>query len=388
MTYVAVSALAGDAYGAKPVARVSIDFTRNQVRVPVSVNGSEAFSLILDTGMPTRGVLLRPTPRVDALGLKFPGAESSLSGGGSGPAVAARVAPAERIQVGEHEIAEVPVIVLPKDAGLPRDVDGVIGAELFDRFVVRVDVDAERLELFDPATYQPPSGSSAVPLRLRDRVAFVDARVTLGSQDAVTADLAVDLGAGHALWLNGGSNPKLAAPPGAIETTIGRGLSGPILGSIGRVRRVVIGDFAFENVVTVFPVREHQNPGGYDFKDGFVGAELLTRFIVTFDYSTKRMLLERGSHFDDPFEYDMTGMVLNPQGIDRRRVDSVLTGSPAEEAGVMEGDVLVAVDGQSLASLGMDALRSTFQRDGAEVVVTLERDSNTIEKRFKLRRLI
>jgi hypothetical protein len=383
-----VSALASVATAAEPVARAKIDFTRNQVRLPVSINGSEPFSLILDTGMPTRGVLLRPTPRVEALDLQYhSGSEASLSGGGSGPAVTARMAAAEHIKVGEYEIKEVPVIVLPTDAGLPRDVDGVIGAELFDRYVVRVDVDAAQLELFDFAAYQPPAGSTAVPIRLRERMPFVDARVTIGAHE-VKADLAVDLGAGHAIWLNEGSNPQLAAPPGSIETTIGRGLSGPILGSIGRVPRVAIGDFAFEKVVGVFPVSEHQNPGGFDFKDGFVGAELLTRFIVTFDYDHERMLLERGARFGEPFEHDMTGMVLNPQGLDRRSVDSVLKGSPAEEAGVMEGDVLVAVDGQPLATLGMDALKRAFQRDGAEVVVTLERGSTTIEKRFKLRRLV
>jgi hypothetical protein len=375
------------AAGAASLATVPIVFTRNQVRVPVSIDGSAPFVLILDTGMPTRGVLLRHTERVDSLGLVFPGADT-LSGGGDGPAVAARVATADHIKVGGLTIPEVPVIVLPAESGLPRDTDGVIGSELFEKFAVRIDVDRQRLELFDSATYQPATEAAIVPLRFREGSAFVDALVAVGSGPPVTADLAVDLGAGHSLWLNERADGSFAPPPNTPVTTLGRGLSGELRGSVGRVRRFELGGVAFEDVVTIFPVPEHQHPGGFDFRDGFVGAEILTRFHVTFDYPAKRMVLERGGRFSEPFEYDMTGMVLDPQGQDRRRVDAVVPGSPAAEAGVEAGDVLMAVDGASLAALGPDGLARAFRREGAEVGVTLQRGATIIEKRMRLRRLV
>ncbi|HXV13534.1 MAG TPA: pepsin/retropepsin-like aspartic protease family protein, partial [Candidatus Krumholzibacteria bacterium] len=301
-TAVAALTIAGPAQGvgqtisdSEALARVPMTFTRNQVRIPVSVNGSEPFTLILDTGMPTRGLLLRAGERVDALGLEFLGTDS-VSGGGSDGALSARVSKGQRIELGGLAIPEVPVIVLPEQ-NLMQDVDGVIGAELFERFAVRVDADRLRVELIDPGIFQPAHGSSIVPLRFNQGVAFVDAEVTVDAGAPVAADLALDLGAGHALWLNEKSNPRLASPAGAIETVLGRGLSGEIRGSIGRVHRLQLGDFAFENVVTLFPVGEHQNPGGFDFRDGFIGAEILTRFVVTYDYAQKRMVLERGGMF-------------------------------------------------------------------------------------------
>lgn len=161
-----------------------------------------------------------------------------------------------------------------------------------------------------------------------------------------------------------------------------------IRGSIGRVHRLALGDFAFESVVTLFPVGEHQNPGGFDFRDGFIGAEILTRLVVTYDYVQKRMVLERGGMFSDPFEFDMSGMVLAVHGAESRRVDAVLEGSPAEAAGVRAGDVLTAIDGRPIATLGPDGIRDALLRDGAEVRVTLQRDGATIEKTFRLRRLL
>jgi len=80
--------------------------------------------------------------------------------------------------------------------------------------------------------------------------------------------------------------------------------------------------------------------------------------------------------------------VLNPQGLEKRLVDAVLAGSPAEQAGVEAGDVLVAVDGEPVSALGPDRLTKAFRREGTEVRVTLERGTATIDKRMKLRRLV
>jgi PDZ domain/Aspartyl protease len=367
-------------------ARAPITFTRNQVRIPVSVNGSGPFMLILDTGMPAPGILLRDSDRVQALKLQLPGADT-LTGGGSGPAVAARVAEGQRIEVGGLALDGVSVSVLPAQIPL-GGADGVIGAELFDRFVVRVDVDTKELSLIDKTGYEPEAGAGVIPLRLPENMAFIDARVVVESGDPITVDLAVDLGAGHALWLNQREPGRLAPPAKAIHTTLGRGISGDIHGAFARTHRIELGPFAFENVVTLFPAPEHQNPGGVDFRDGFVGAELLTRFVVTFDYPSKRMVLVPGARFREPFEFDMTGMMLDAGERDRRRIDAVLPDSPANDAGVRAGDVLLAVDGRRLDEIGPDGLRRAFQRDGAEVRVTLERNATTIEKTLRLRRLL
>src|SRR5262249_6578567 len=162
---------------------------------------------------------------------------------------------------------------------------------------------------------------------------------------AITADLAVDLGATHSLWLNQRSG-RFVPPNGTIRTTLGRGMSGEMRGHVGRVRRLEIGSFAFDRVVTIFPDLEYQNPGGGDFRDGFVGAEILTRFIVTFDYPHQRMVLERGGRFTEPFEYDMSGMTLERRQPGRAVITAITPGSPAGEAGIRPGDELLAIDGQ------------------------------------------
>jgi len=141
-------------------------------------------------------------------------------------------------------------------------------------------------------------------------------------------------------------------------------------------------------VITLFPVSEHRSPGGVDFRDGFIGNEVLTRFVVTFDYHGKQLLLERGDMFADPFEYDMSGMVLDFFGVESRRISAVLPASPAAAAGVEPGDALVAIDGKTVAELGDKGMIDALTRDGAVIRVTLERKGERIEKTFTLRRLV
>jgi hypothetical protein len=380
-------AIGSPARSETPVASVQIRWERNQVRVPVSVNGSAPFFLILDTGMPAPGIILRHSERVESLKLDFHSTDE-VTGGGSDGAVNARVATADYIDVGGQRIDAVSATVLPPEGRLPPDVDGIVGNELFEKFAVHVDIDESRLDLFNSKTYEPPARSTIVPLRFRDRAPFVDARVTTTGGKTHKADLALDLGAGHSLWLNAGDDGRFAAPPGSINALLGRGLSGDVRGDIGRVVRFEMGGVGFDNVLTIFPIAEHQRPGGVDFRDGFVGAQLLSRFDMTFDYENKRLVLERGGRFDEPFEYDMTGLFLEPRTLDRRRVLEVLAGSPAAEAGIKPGDVLLAVDGTPVGTLGPDGVAKAFRQEGNVVRLTLERQGTTIEKTITLRPLI
>jgi len=368
-------------------ASVPIRTERNLVLVPVSVAGSAPFTVILDTGMPTPGILLYASERVEALGLDFADAPSITGAGGTDTEFRTRVARGQ-IDVGGLTIEEVPVITLVAPPGFPKHHEGIIGSELFERFGVRIDVEKGRLELLDSAGIAPTEDSYVVPLHFRGGGPFLHARVTVAEGAPLPAELAIDLGASHALWLNSTSEPRFGSPPQSIATRLGQGLSGHVEGRVGRVRRLEIGDIALEDLVTVFPKADHQPPGGFDFRDGFVGAETLTRFRITFDYSGKRMLLEPGPRVRDPFEHDMTGLILEPSGPDRRVVVAVLSGSPAAEAGVLPGDALVAVDGKSIGALGPDGLMRAFRNEGADLRLTLERGVETLEKRVRLRRLV
>src|SRR6202008_2204271 len=90
--------------------------------------------------------------------------------------------------------------------------DGVIGNELFDRYALRIDAEEKRLAGFQGARFVPHRQSTVVPLRMRGHAPFVEARVSVGAEEPILADLAIDLGARHALWLNEREDGRLGSP--------------------------------------------------------------------------------------------------------------------------------------------------------------------------------
>jgi hypothetical protein len=361
----------------------------NQIRVDAMVNDRGPFRLILDTGMPTPGIVLFQSDRLAPLQLVDSGARVALGGaGGSGRSHTAMVANDLSVTLGELQMSGVSAMVLTDRAGLPPGVDGIIGGALFFRFVVRLDMDRSRLELTEPSRWSPPEGACIVPFDRVRGAAFVTVRVAVGDGAPIAASVVVDLGARHAISLNTRADGSLAPPARTLETSLGRGLSGVVRGKRGRIRRLELGSFAFENVIASFPIAEHRNPGGADFRDGNLGTEILTRFNITFDYGAARLVLEKSQRFDEPFEQDMSGLTFDWRPDGALVVRSVLPGSPAEEAGIEPDDRLLRIDGRTLADVGEDGIRAALTADGAEVELTFQRGFEAVRKRLRLRRML
>ncbi len=368
---------------------VPLEFKMNQVRLDAMVNGKGPFHLVLDTGMPIRGIILFSGERVDALKLGDSGQRAMIGGAGSEKGgQMAIVAPDVSVELGELKLPSMNAIVMPDRTGMPPGMDGIIGGELFFQFAVRIDLKESRLDLIEPSAFEPPSGAAIVPLDHRGGMVFVDVGVTVGDGEPQTAHVVVDIGAGHAISLNTRKDGAFAPPKDAVEAALGHGVSGAIRGQEGRVRRLEIGGVAFENVVASFPIDAHKNPGGMEFHDGNLGEEILRRFTVTFDYEHDRMVLERGDEIDQPFEGDMLGIGSTWTKDGAFVIDTVLDGSAAAAAGLQVGDEIVKVDGRTFAEIGEGGLRAILRVDGAEVVFTLKRGDETVEKRARLHRRV
>ncbi len=361
----------------------------NHVILPVSVNGSEPLRVVLDTGMPMSGLVLYGGERADRLNLEFAeGMGVAVGGaGGDGGRMTARMALDQRVELPGVTIDGMQIVVLPEFDHPVGYHDGIIGATLFQRFVVELDNRRKRMRLHEPETYTADANARSVELEMRGNMPFVDAGVRVdGAGETRPVHLVVDLGAGHALSLNTGSE-GLSLPEGAVETVLGRGLSGEIHGKVGRVAGFDLGGATLEQVVTSFPVEEHQNPRGMDSRDGNLGNGLLRRFNVTFDYSRKRMLLEDTPEMAEPFLFDGSGLRLESRdgGL---QVTGILPGSPAAEAGLQKGDRLLTLDGETVTGGDLYDVREQLRRAGRQVKLTFGRAQERIAVELGLRRLV
>jgi C-terminal processing protease CtpA/Prc len=102
-------------------------------------------------------------------------------------------------------------------------------------------------------------------------------------------------------------------------------------------------------------------------------------------FVSARLTLLEYAPFDESFEWDLSGLRLAAGRI--LEVEGVVKGSPGEEVRVRVGDVLVRIDGMSLSPEDLGEVRKRLMGDG-EVILTFERNGETLEKTLSLRRLI
>jgi hypothetical protein len=278
--------------------------------------------------------------------------------------------------------------VVPRVAFLSAIHDGIIGMAVFANFVTTVDYDRSEITLTDPNRYAAPATAATVPLEMKGPVAYVDAALVKSDGTTAPVRLILDCGASHAISLNATSSKAIVVPAGAVRTRIGRGLSGEVRGQVGRIPGLELGGIRLTDVVATFPDEEHENPRGLDSRNGNLGSGLLGKFNVTYDYPHKKMYLVKNQRFAEPFEWDMSGLVLEPGTGDTITIARVLEGSPAAAAGIAEGDRLLAIGGRPLANRNVPDTRAWLSKDGEEIEVRFVHAGTPRSEKLKLKRMI
>jgi hypothetical protein len=359
------------------------------ILLPVAVAGSAPIWVVLDTGMPGPGVLLYDGPRVDALKLAYGPMRAQVGGaGGAGRTFEARIAPDVTLRIGDAEISGAIATVLPRVPFLSATHNGIIGNAVFRNFVVTIDRDRGVIELTRPEAFAPPPGAGEVAIELVRNTPYVEAGWVGSDGRVVPLELVLDLGATHPVSLNATSNPAIVVPEDALRTRVGRGMSGPVAGRVGRIAGLVLGGHRLENLIATFPDPAHENPRGLDSRNGNLGVGALGRFNLSIDYHAKKLYLAPNHRFAEPFDWDMSGLVLEPGSDDRLVVAEVAPGSPAAEAGIAAGDAVIAIDGEAIAGRDYPRVRERLKTVGAEVTLECRRGSQARTAKLRLRRRI
>lgn len=369
------------------IATVPFQLVHNKILIPVRVNGSAVYDFVLDTGSP---VMLLAAPELAGAMRLERGRKLTMHGAGKGKPPEAWRSGEATLTVealgGRVELGREPIFVLAENPSFGAYVGvrsyGIVGRALFDRFVVAIDFDRRLLELFDPDSFVYRGDGEVIPLRLVGGHPHCEGVLVLRNGDRRRLDLVVDSGAGSALTVIEDGHGGLPAPASAVPRRLGKGLNGEIRGVMTRMPRLELGSFALSDVVTAFAPRRS---GIAPRAQANLGADVLRRFRVVFDYRQRRMILEPGATFGEPFDTDMSGLLLRAEGteLDQLIIEQVREGSPAALVGIEAGDELVAMEGRPVTlEQAIELLRT---RDGYVLPLTLDRDGRKLEKQLTLK---
>lgn len=389
-TPAAVNASAPVEFAAGASARdIPFETNANKIYLPVSINGSGPFWFILDSGAAFDVIDRR---RAEALSLSLK--EVGEVGGAGERRVSMAIASDVKMKLAAVEFGAPRVNVIPVSDSIEkfegRAVDGLLGFDFFQRFVVEIDYAAGRISLHDPRTYTYAGRGEAIPLEFDDGHIYVSATLTAPGGERHTARFLVDTGFRLGLILAAPfveERDLRRAFPQAKPATPLVGVGGESPGDVARATSLQLGRYQLASpVVTLSHAR-----GGVLSGDGFggiIGADVLRRFKVVFDYSRRRMFVEPAANYAEPFGFDQSGLLLRTDargfGIYR-----IMEGSPAAEAGLRESDVIEAVNGKPAASYSLEQIRRMFMGpEGSVHELSVGRDGLSTKKRLKLRRVI
>lgn len=358
----------------------------NHIIVDVLIDGKGPFPFMVDTG----GHDIVTPATLAALGIRQAG--QTLSTGGGDATTTNGYARVSELGFGGIVLHDRTVMALefmaPDVEGLT--VGGMIGLETLEHFVVRIDYGARMLTFIEPERFgadeQAMSGTK-IPFVFYEHIPQID-----GAFDGRKARFNIDTGSRSDITLTSSFIERAGlrkAYPDGVTMTEGWGAGGATRPYVVRAGAVSLGP-----VVVRGPMAGMNNSTRGAFSDSFyegnVGTGMLKRFVVTFDYARLDMYLKPLENPDaDVSQLDRLGLWLN-RGDGGFAVADVTPGSPASEAGLLAGDMVISVGARKAATSSLSDFRRAMKllQVGKVVPVVIRRGSRIERVQVVPRKLI
>lgn len=372
--------------------QIPIEIYNNLIVVPVVMNGTLPLKFIIDTGV--RTAILTQKTFTDILNLSY-SRKYTISGPGGEQVIDAYVTNNVSLELPGVSGRGHALLVLGQDYlelrnYLGVDVHGILGYELFSRFIVQVDYEKKLMTLMVPKKFRKKRKFQTLPITIEDTKPYLETLIVLADGTRITAKLLVDSGASHGLMLEPTSDPRIVVPENTVSSIIGRGLGGQITGKVGRIKSLKLGHYNVNGVIANFP-----DPNSYfdslklgaTKRNGAIGGEVLSRFTIIFNFPKEEMYLKKNASFRKDFHYNLSGLTLKAKGsrLNVFEVTEVRRQSVAEAAGVMEGDLVMNVNGFQASGLSLNTLNGFFNyKPGKKINLVLDRKGEILKVSFSL----
>ncbi|RNC85971.1 MAG: aspartate aminotransferase [Balneola sp.] len=378
--------------------KMDFELYNNLVVIPVIINSSrDTLKMILDTGVAR--TLITGLPNGEVVNLNFT-RRVKVEGLGEGEAIEAFYSNGNEVIINRTTGHDQEVLVLVEDIFnlstlLGTYVHGLIGYSVFQDFIVEIDYRYRWIKFHDYEKFRSKfnkkkrsSGWEEVPLIIRDGKPYVNATITQQDGSKVEVTLLIDTGASKAISLYHSANDDIFVPEKKVRSFLGNGLSGEINGYLGLIKEIQIGKYTLTEPVTTYPDEEGiKRALVFSDRDGSIGAELMRRFKVMFNYRDSTMLIQPSRFFNDEFSYNKSGIeIATPfPNIQLYQVTHVREGSIADRSGILEGDFITEINGKSSSEYTLNEALNIFTKGSVERLrLKLVRNDSSFRKQLDL----
>ena len=351
------------------------------VFIEATIGDNEPALFVLDTGASIN--VLTPEA-AKALNVQTQGALKATGVGEEQPGVSLAKVPTLHVgpaTLSDQNFAIVPLPSLTANVnGDTREAAGLLGYDFFRRFLVTIDYHNERVTI-EPLRECAAPSATAVPLFLDgDRIPKLRAKL-----NGVDVLWSVDVGAATPLSLA----PSVAEQLGLPESAGALYVRGGGVGGVSRERlfifdRLEIGPHRLSNPLAGV---SEQKSGAFA-EPGFagnLGYPTLRNFTPKFDYECRVLELPKSEVFGTSEPPDRAGIIWRKQDDGSWRVLHVVPNSPGERAGLEVGDLLLALEDESLDALTRERFWELHARPaGTTLKMRVKRGEKAVSARVRL----
>jgi hypothetical protein len=376
------------------------ELAQNLIIIPARINNSLTLKLVLDTGL--TNTIITELSYGDTISMN----EARLikvGGLGDGTPIEAYYSQDNTIEI-EHPDSPLSAIcnsqmdmyVLTSDQfELSRQlgirVNGLIGSELFECFVIQIDPVRKEVVIHNRESFNFKKNTRSyerIPLTIINGKAYVEMDILQENDSMLTLNLLIDTGASLSCWIAPTADTAIVVPEKTVTAMLGQGLSGTITGLNGRVKKARLGSFEFKKPLISYP--DSASISGLTVnknRHGSLGNEILRRFSVIFDFPGSALYLKPNRWLNAPFSYNRSGMDIEKEDplVPIYTIFSILPDSPADKAGLKPGDLLESLNYLPSFSLTLDDINSIlYGENGKTVLVRVDRKGEKLKAKIHL----
>ncbi len=411
--------------------KVSIPFKliNNLIIMPIRVNGVE-MSFLLDTGVDETILFsLEDNEQVELFNVE----KIKLRGLGSQEAIEGLKSTGNSLTIpGLINKNQTIIVVLDESfnfsSSLGIPVNGIIGYHFFKNNLVEINYVKKKIIVHNDKKFDSKKLKKfeKFDINIEKSKPYINTEVLVDNQ-ITSAKLLIDTGNSDAIWIFQDIKNGIKVPAKNFEDFLGRGFSGDIFGKRARIQKFSIKNFAFYNPLITFPDSNSiKNVRMVDDRVGSIGGEICKRFTVYFDYKNEKIFLKKNGNYNNPFNFNMSGIVLYHSGVKlvqeentNIKTKSTLSGvkidfgekevslkykfelkpvyevsnirkdSPGEQAGLKKGDIITIINGSNSYRYSLQEINDILKsEDGKTIEIEVERNKKLIKFKFKLKNLL
>lgn len=403
---------------------IPFQFINNLIFIPIHVNDVE-LNFLLDSGVEETILFSMEDKKevsffnVEKIALRGLGEEESIEGLKSANNI---------LEInGVKSVNQVLYVILDQSFNLSSHigipVNGIIGYNFLKNNLVEINYAKKRITIYKDNTKNRNKIErkfKQIDISIEKFKPYLTGNVVINSNE-IPVKLLIDIGNSDAIWLFENASKSIQIPTKNFEDYLGKGFSGDVEGKRGQIAKFSMSNFDFFNPIIAFPDSTSiKNVKMVKDRAGSVGAEILRRFTVIFDYPNEKLFLKKNSNFYLPFSYNKSGIEIQHDGLQWVKetvrletipivksvdlantdndnfkykfelkpifvVSNIRKNSPAAISGLQKGDVLTSINNVPAYKYTLQKINSLLKSDDEKwITFEVEREGQPLKFKFQL----